>query len=56
MSDGKPCTFCKVGWMVLERVQDARGVWYRIYYCDACGKSELSGANEKATVGEQAPK
>ena len=47
--NGKPCTNCRVGWMVIERVRDERGVWYRIYYCAACGHSVLVGAEEKAT-------
>lgn len=49
LSNGKPCTNCKVGWMVFEIVRDALGVLRRVYYCSACGHMELVGEKGKAT-------
>lgn len=40
MSDGKPCMFCKVGWMGRHRARDAQGVWWIVWLCKACGHQE----------------
>jgi hypothetical protein len=37
MSDGKPCTFCAVGWMGRWRAR-ADGVWWIVWLCKACGR------------------
>ncbi len=38
-SDGKPCTFCKVGWMGRWRAL-LGGVWWIVYLCKNCGHGE----------------
>lgn len=40
MSDGKACTFCKVGWMGRHRARDAKGIWWIVWLCKACGHQE----------------
>lgn len=38
--NGKPCSFCGVGWMVLLRCLGDDGRWWHVWYCDACGHEE----------------
>lgn len=45
--DEKPCTHCKVGWMRLWLTRRA-GVVFRVWHCETCGHSELSGIGEPA--------
>jgi hypothetical protein len=42
--DSKPCTKCKVGWMVADLVRDLKGRWWKVWTCAACGWDERRAA------------
>jgi hypothetical protein len=44
MSDGKPCTFCAVGWMSRHRVRDILLRLWIVWLCNACGRQEKEAA------------
>ena len=44
MSDGKNCTFCKVGWMSSHLARAIDGKWWYVWLCNACGRQEKEAA------------